>query len=441
MFDFQFQAAKTFLENKYILNLTHDQVAQRQLKKFRKLVDFVAKRSPHYQKIIEKHGIDPKNCQVTDFPVLYKTDVLENFDQILTNPEITKEKIVDFLGNSEDPNDLFLNKYFVTHTSGTSGEVGYYLYSETEMAQGLAYLLNQNQSGFSLFKKLAYIAASGGHYAGVTIATAPQNLYPVFRAVKTLDINLPFQKIIDGLNQFQPTILSGYSFIIRKLAEAQTEGKLKISPKLIETGGEPLLEKDRQYIQSIFQIPILNTYASAEFLLLGLSKPEFEGMYLMESNHIFELEAEQTLVTNLYNYTLPLIRYKMDDRLEKVEDKNQLMPFTKVQNLVGRDEDTPHFLNEQGEEDYIHYTAIGELRAKLLKRFQIEVINREKFIFRAVLKDSLDSRQRAEAQKEIRHQLESVLASKKMSNVEFEVEEVDSIGVDPETGKYNIVVT
>lgn len=130
----------------------------------------------------------------------------------------------------------------------------------------------------------------------------------------------------------------------------------------------------------------------------------------------------------------------MDDRLEVVEDTKKLMPFTKVKNLVGRDEDMPYFVNEEGEEDYIHYAAIGELRAKLLKRFQIQVVDREKFIFRAVLRDDLDSEQRAGTHEEIRHQLKSVLATKKMSNVEFEVQEVDSIGVDPETGKYKLVV-
>ncbi|GAB4377508.1 MAG: hypothetical protein Kow00121_27090 [Elainellaceae cyanobacterium] len=440
MFDFQLQVAKTFLENKKSLKLTHAQVVERQHQQFRKLVNFVAKHSPYYQEIIEKHNIDIQSCQLADFPILQKTDVLENFDRLVTNPKITKEKIIGFLTNSENPNDLFLDQYFVTHTSGTSGQVGYYLYSEAEMAKGLAYLLNQNQSGFSLFKRMAYVAAAKGHFAGVTIASTPQKLYPLYQAVKTLDINSPFEEILSCLNQLQPTALSGYAFIIRKLAEAQANGRLKISPDLIETGGEPLLEKDREYIQSIFQVPILNTYASAEFLLLGLSRSEFEGMYLMESNHIFEVGTDQMLVTNLYNYTLPLIRYQMDDRLEVVEGKNKLMPFTKVKNIVGRDEDMPYFLNEEGEEDYIHYTAIGELRAKLLKRFQIEVVDQETFIFKAVLKDGLDSDQRERAQAEIRQKLESVLARKKMSNVMFDVQEVDSIGVDPETGKYRLVV-
>lgn len=441
MFDFQFQLAKTFLENKKILKFTHDRVVERQLKQFRNLVSFVAKYSPYYQEVIKKHNIDVNNCQLTDFPILQKTDVLENFDRLVTNPEITKEKIIDFLGSSKNPNDLFLNKYYVTHTSGTSGQVGYYLYSKTEMAKGLAYLLNQNQSGFSFFQKMAYVAAAKGHFAGVTIASVPRKLYPFYQATKTLDINSPFKEIIDCLNQFQPTTLAGYAFIIRKLAEAQADEKLKISPNLIETGGEPLLEKDREYIQSIFQVPIINTYASAEFLLLGLAKAEFEGTYLMESNHIFEIEEEQSIITNLYNYTLPLIRYQMDDRLEIIEDKTKQMPFTKVKSIVGRDEDLPYFLNEEGEEDYIHYAAIGELRAKLLKRMQIQVIDREKFVFKTVLKDNLNSEQRANAHEKIRHQLERVLASKKMSNVEFEVKEVDSIGVDPETGKYKLVVT
>ena len=61
---------------------------------------------------------------------------MTNFDEIVTRREITKRSIAEFLSRSHDPTELFLGKYRVIHTSGSSGEVGYFVYSPEDWARG-----------------------------------------------------------------------------------------------------------------------------------------------------------------------------------------------------------------------------------------------------------------------------------------------------------------
>ena len=97
------------------------------LKRFRKLVDHAKDNSPYYTRLIIDRNINVDSCTPADFPELTKVMLMENFDDIVTDRRISKQRIAEFLTQSSDPKELFLNKYIVMHTSGTSGVVGYFL--------------------------------------------------------------------------------------------------------------------------------------------------------------------------------------------------------------------------------------------------------------------------------------------------------------------------
>ena len=86
---------------------------------------------------------------------------------------------------------------------------------------------------------------------------------------------------------------------------------------------------------------------------MGISKPEYGDMYLLEDDLIFELRSDHTCVTNLFNYTMPLIRYRMEDILIPVPGNDRILPFTKVQEVIGRREHTIFFSNKYGSDDFI----------------------------------------------------------------------------------------
>ncbi len=430
-----------FLKQVYIqrknLKLSHEQIRELQQKKFLKLVQFIANHSPYYQKIIKQHKIDINNCKPEDFPILTKETLIKEFDTLVTDRQITKAKLAAFFAKSKNPQELFLNKYYAIHTSGSSGMIGYYIYNTDEFIQGTA--SSTRATNPKLFQKIAYIAATKGHFAGVTMVTAARRLPILYKNVYCFDINEPFTEIINKLNKIQPTIVSGYAFALKKLAEAQQKGHLAIKPRILQSGGEPLSSEDKKFIQETFSAPVINVYASSEHLFMGIGRDTFGGMYLMEDNLYFEIQPDKTYVTNLYNYTLPLIRYHMSDRFEKITDKTHLMPFTKIKEIVGRNEYVPIFLNDKGEEDFISPILLVELYIPNVTNFQIHLINKKHFQFKACLEPNLNKKEQKKTIKNITEILRNILREKNMMNVKYEIQIVDHLWVDPKSGKFRLI--
>jgi len=424
--------------NRLHSRMTREQIKKMQLKKFHALVQFVSGNSPYYQEVIKKNKIDIGNCKPEDFPILTKETLIERFDDIVTDRRITKRIVTDFLSHSHDPLELFLNKYYVIHTSGSSGTVGYFIYTQEELIRGIIHFSRIKTP--SMGQKMAYIAATKGHYAGVTMASIAKLMPFLYKDVQMFDINMPFSEIITRLQKFQPTALGGYAFAIRKLAEAQRAGNLAIKPQIIQSGGEPLSNRDKEYIEEVFNIPVVNIYAASEYLIIGIGKDEYDGMYLMEDDLIFELYENYTCVTNLFNYTLPLIRYQMNDRLEKVSDPLHKLPFTKVADLVGRKEHVPVFVNDKGEEDFISPILLAEFYVKNLASFQFHLLNKRSFIFKATLEKGLDKHTIEKTKQAIAQELKKILAEKNMTKVTFIIEIVDHLWVHPKTGKFQLIV-
>ena len=116
--------------------LTRAELDAAKLTKFRRLVRYIEPRSAYYRRIIAERRIDLDTCTPSDFPVLTKSLLMKHFDEIATAPGVTKSAIAEFLTRSHDPTELFLGRYRVIHTSGSSGEVGYFVYSSSDWARG-----------------------------------------------------------------------------------------------------------------------------------------------------------------------------------------------------------------------------------------------------------------------------------------------------------------
>jgi phenylacetate-coenzyme A ligase PaaK-like adenylate-forming protein len=278
-----------------------------------------------------------------------------------------------------------------------------------------------------ILQKHAYVAAVKGHFAGVTMTNAGKKLPFLYQDIQTLDINQPFQQIIDALNTMQPNSLGGYAFALCKLAEAQRNGRISITPTIIHSAGEPLSQQDKDIIQNVFHTSVVNVHGTSEHLMMGIGKDEFDGMYLMEDDLIFEIHPTYTCVTNLFNDTLPLIRYRMSDILQPDADKNQLMPFTKVANLLGRNESIPIFMNNRGDEDFNSPIILVEFYVPHIKQFQFHITNKSHFTFKACLEDGLQQEETELTLQKITARLRNILDEKLMTNVTFTVELVDHL--------------
>ncbi len=439
---FLFRVLRKQLEYRRNQKMTRSQLEELQLQKFRRLVRYAKQHSPYYARIIDDRGIEVHACTPSDFPLLTKSTLMANYDDVVTDHRISKRAISDFLSHSTDPNELLFDQYQVIHTSGSSGQVGYFVFSQSDWANGLAQGFRQRMVRLRPRRsKAAFFGATGGHFAGVSMASmAKRGIFRWLMDVGIYEVNTPLAEVVEHLNAFQPDMLGGYPTALKMLAEKQMEGSLRISPTRMGTSGETLPDSDRRLLAKVFGCGVGNGYGCSEHLLMGYSAADDATMILFDDDFICEFHEDCTVVTNLFNFTLPLIRYHMSDILRPIEGDDSASPYMIVNNVVGRTEIVPKFVNEDGAQDFINPLTIVELFVPGVMRFQMHLLGSTHFQFRVCLDTSLTPEQKNESLVATEKRLKEILAQKRMSNVTFDVVAVDDLPLNPKTRKFQLIV-
>lgn len=427
--------------------LSREQFELSKLIKFRKFVAHVNRHSPYYAEIIRQRGIQPDTCIPEDFPLLDKSILMDNFDRIVTDRNLSKQGITEFLSQSSGPHELLMNQYRVIHTSGSSGQVGYFVYSKADWQRSHAQHLRLHPSNPRARRKglgrlrIGFFGAVGGHYAGVNIVGAMnKGLGKCFFKVGLFEVNRPLLEICAELNTFQPDLLTGYTAALLMLAAKQREGVLNIAPARITAGGEAMSEQEKMFLQQTFACEASNSYACSEHLLMGMSARDGASMVLLDDDIIFEPHADHVLTTNLFNFTLPLIRYRMSDMVRPIPSRNGSAPYLEIERLVGRAEMAPVFINQDGVEDFISPITIVEIFVKGVERFQLHLLDKTRFSFLVCLDSSMNAEQKAASVACTEQSLRAILRQKMMVNVQFEVQVVSALPINPITRKFQLIV-
>jgi phenylacetate-coenzyme A ligase PaaK-like adenylate-forming protein len=150
------------------------------------------------------------------------------------------------------------------------------------------------------------------------------------------------------------------------LAEEQLEGKLKINPEYLLTGGELMTEAMRSIIRRAWGIRPFQTYSAAEGLL-AVECGHHRGTHLFEDLNIVEVvdddnrpvpdgePGRKILLTNLFQYRQPLIRYEITDMIcIDPEPCSCGRPFRLISAVIGRNDDIFYLEGASGELAPVH---------------------------------------------------------------------------------------
>ena len=135
------------------------------------------------------------------------------------------------------------------------------------------------------------------------------------------------------VEKFQPKYIYGYPSAIHNFGLFLNKvGFRKIFPKIIITTGECLKPQHREFIESFFECKVVNEYGCCECGIIAFECPH-GYMHLSDDNLYVEIWKEQAnsrsseytndsgsvLISELYNFSIPLIRYQIGDlgRIEK----------------------------------------------------------------------------------------------------------------------------
>ena len=125
------------------------------------------------------------------------------------------------------------------------------------------------------------------------------------------------------LNKSRPTYLYGYVSMIVEFAQFILANNLPPLPSLkcVVTTSEVLNHSSRDVIQTAFGVKVFNEYGCGEVGSIA-HECEHGSMHIMSSNLIVEIDGDsnsdggetgELLVTDLHNYAMPLIRYRLGD--------------------------------------------------------------------------------------------------------------------------------
>ena len=129
-----------------------------------------------------------------------------------------------------------------------------------------------------------------------------------------------WRQIFKRALRFRPKLIVGYVSSLEQFARFLIEEGGPIpGVEAVVAAAEPVYESTRQLTQQAFRAPLFNTYGSREFMSIAAECEHHDGLHVHAENLLVETELDsdygpsEFLVTDLHNYGMPFIRYRIGD--------------------------------------------------------------------------------------------------------------------------------
>ena len=309
-----------------------DRLAAHRRIQLRQLVQVAAERSPWHRKRLTYIDQDALAAgDVTALPTMTKADLMDNFDEIVTDERLRLDLVNAHLESESLANGRYLlDRYTAIASGGSSGRRSVVVYDWdgwkvvwVGLFRALFRAMRADPELAGAPPVMANVTAS--HPTHATAALNRTFTGPHMVAVR-FPVTLPVEEIVAGLNATQPTFLHAYPSALHLLAAEARAGRLRIGPKRVLCSSEPLLPEIRAAAEEAWGVRVGNWWGISEGGAVGISC-DVGGVHLNEDLVIVEPvdednepvpageRAAKILLTNLFNHTLPLIRYEVTDEV------------------------------------------------------------------------------------------------------------------------------
>ncbi|GAA2133961.1 phenylacetate--CoA ligase [Arthrobacter humicola] len=322
---------------------SQDAIARRQRDRLAALVDHARSASPFYRRLYRDVPETPADLltNLRELPPVGKRELMENFDDWVTDPHITLAGLkADLLDDPSRVGGFYRGQYLVLTTSGTTGEPAVLVHDRTSwLVANLLARIRERRTMVTAAETRAFLhrglraaalIADGDHFAGVVLTETVRRRSPtIARRVRVFSVLRPLPDLVADLNEFQPTMLYGYPSAMLQLAAEQKAGRLRIRPILAVASGESLAATGAAEIEAALGCRATVRYLASEALALtsrcrqGQFHVNADGYIVEPVDRTFQPvpagELSHTvLVTNLANRVQPLIRYNLGDRVQMI---------------------------------------------------------------------------------------------------------------------------
>jgi len=143
-------------------------------------------------------------------------------------------------------------------------------------------------------------------------------------------------------NILRPPIVRGYASSLYYVALHIERNSIRIArPKAVISSTEVLHPRMRTTIERVFGCKVFNSYGCREVSQIATECEVHNGLHIVFENQFVELDGQGILVTNLNNFVMPFIRYRIGDLAASIDESQcacgRFSP--RIINLLGRDND------------------------------------------------------------------------------------------------------
>lgn len=368
-----------------------EDILSRQHCRLADLISFARSNSRYYA---QKYRELPEQItSLQQLPPVTKSELMTHFNDWVTDPEVTIESVKEFVSDMSLIGHLYLGRYLVSTTSGSTGVPGVFIQdkgSDTVMKTLVAIRGTIKLKWSDILKvaakggRNAAVLSTAGHFTAFSTAERLRLKRPSNGKIRAFSIHTPLSTLVKELNDYQPAIIGGYATAMEILAEEQKTGRLHIDPVAILLGGEKLYPNVRTKLVSVFKARVLDLYGGTEATAMTFECEE--GHFHVNTDWIiFEpvdkyyqpvppgKQSHSVLITNLANRIQPLIRYELTDRVIMSPEPCECgRPFPVVQ-VEGRTDDILNFSAPNGKIVHILPLALKTIVEDIpgVRRFQL----------------------------------------------------------------------
>jgi len=289
-------------------------IAELQAQRLRELLEHAWENCPFYRARMEEAGLAPGRIERTEdlarLPALTKRDIQQHRDEMVAR--------------CFDRSELWAN-----HTGGSTGDPLHFYWDKgdhTEHRNARALRGNQ-MAGWRDGKRTVSLWG-----AGIDVKpsrTLKGRLSAWARNSRLLDCTVLDEAVIgrqlEAMRAFRPQIVVSYATIAYMFASAMLErGVTDIRPEAVITSAETLAPAHRQVIERAFGCKVFDRYGCRESGLMAAECERHEGLHIAADELVLEVVDEagrpalkgtlgEILVTDLFNYGMPFIRYQIGD--------------------------------------------------------------------------------------------------------------------------------
>ena len=354
-------------EMRRVQYLEPEEIRAFQWAKLKALLEHAALNVPYYRRIFREMGAEPGDFKTEEdlrsFPVLRKSDVRENLEDLIADGYPRGDLAHDETGGSTGQN-LFFYIDRASSEARRANNVRMNDWIDVRIGDRWAFLWGVR---FRVAGSARLKAAIKHWFTNTIIMSAYK--------MDTASV----RSYLARIRRFNPRVMMGYPSALAHLSQTIRDAGLEsVQPGLILVSGETLYDWQRELIEETFSTRVYNHYGCCEFGALARECEHRNGLHLACERVLMEAvpvartgegeDVKEIILTDLDDRGMPFIRYAIEDHGDLDWSRCECgLRLPRLRSMLGRAYDVVKAPNG----NYLGGTFWGHLLKENVEKFQV----------------------------------------------------------------------